>query len=458
MTFAYAVRFIDRAPLSCREFPPSLLRMKLLLRLLGDPQQKTNYITVGGDREADTLKLISEIVVHGGYGALAVDASRIRSDPSECITVNCRPVLPLAFAQAVGEVYYAAQKIKKSYDSILGGADGGDGIDAVTQLFFARGISPEPTAEEIIVATAAVLSKENGCRISVLPVMFGGRNSPLSALPLPMACFVCPLSEQNCSDILLSLIVRGVKEVVTEPQLPEVLSKISRNCADSGARLTVTLKSEINILKKTLRLTEFTYRDEEILTLMTPVTELVNKACAAVELAGILSRNGFPIGFGSVKKSIYAYRADKRTDICTISAEPAIFAASTEASESAILEVLAALEELRTHLGGTFYVFDMGLGFEDARSVMKHMTENYGRYYDRMTVVCPENSGFCGYSDNEHLKLEYADISLNDIVSRLHSRDAAICFFSSDRLEMQTDKLLVAIERRNIGRSKTHPT
>lgn len=458
MTFAYAVRFINRAPLSCRESPPSLLRLKLLLRLLGDPQQKTSYITVGGDREADTLKLISELVSNGGYGALAVDASRIRSDPSECITVNCRPVLPLEFARAVGEVYCAAQKIKRSYDSITGGAAGSDGVDAVTQIFSARGISPEPTAEEIIVATAAVLSKENGCRISILPVMFGGRNSPLNALPLPLACFVCSLSEQNCSDILSALIVRGVKEVVTEPQLPAVLSRISQNCADSGARLTVTLKSEINVLKKTLRLTEFTYKDEGVLTLMTPVTELINKACAVVELAWILSRNGFSISFGSVKKSIGAYRADKRTDICTISAEPAIFVASTEASGNSILDVLAALEELRVHLGGTFYLFDMGLGFEDAHIVMRHMTENCGRYYDRITVVCQEGSGFRGYTDNEHIKLEYTDLSLIDIVSKLSARDTVLCFFSSDRLEKQTDKLLVAIERKNVGRSKTYPT
>lgn len=455
MTFAYAVRFMNRAPLSCREYPPSLLRLKLLLRLLGEPQQKTSYITVGGNRETDTLNLISQIAASGGYDVITVDPSRVRSDPSECIKVNCRSVANAEFVQAVGEVYCAAQKIRRSYDSVIDGADGDDGLNSVTQLFAARGILPELTAEEIIVATAAVISREKGCRLGVLPVMFGGRNSPLNSLPLPLACFACAMSEQSCEDVLSALIVRGVKEVVTEPQSPAVLSKISQKCADSGARITVTLKSEINVRKKTLRYTEFTYKSSDVLNLMTPVTELTNKACATIELAEILSRNGFPISYEAIKKGIYAYRSDKRTDICTVSAEPAMFAASTDVSEEAVIETLMALEELRHHLGGVFYIFDMGLGSDAARAVMGHMAENCGRYYDAIKIVCSKDSDLLGYSSNIHIEIIYADMSLNDIVSSLSARDALVCFFPSSQLEKQTDKLQAAIERKNIGRAKT---
>lgn len=457
MIFSTALRYLKRAKLSSPEAPPSLFRTKLLLRLLGDPQHKINFITVGGERLTDAESLISGMIFYSGYGVLTVDPSRIKVDPEKCIICNGAYIEASELTDAFERVYREAQKIKKSYDAVLGGEGKDDGIDALTRSFVARGISPELTAEEITVAMAVMIAKERGCRFCVMPAMPGGRNSPLNALPAPLACFFCPMSEQDCEEILSALTTKGVKEIVTEPQSPEVLSAVSKKCAELGARFNVTLRQEISIVKRTLRLTEFTYKGGKPFTLATLSAELINKACATIELAEILSRNGYTVYRSTLKSSLRAFRADKRADICTLSAEPAVLAASTSVSLSTVLDLLDTLAQLNPHRGGTFYVLDAGLEVEIAERVMEYLMQNYGSSFDRISVICSEGSGFCGYDgvDNGCLEVEYSDASetsVPDMVLALKERDGAICFFLPDCIGKQTEKLQTSMERKNLAR------
>lgn len=301
MKFAYSLRTINNAPsVRDRNATPSLLRLKLLLKLLGDVQNELKTVSVIGENGASQIASMISVAIGKTGSKCGLILFEPKASVLDLIRVNGDPIPSAEFCRAVTRVHECAKLIRKAYENPE--AQTSEAMKNIVLLLTQRKISPEMTREELILATACTYFASVGCKRVVVTSSAGGKNDPAIALPPSSVCVVACLDKEDDSE--LSLIRKGVKEVVSTPQTPKAYSLLSGKCARESVRCAMTSKAQVSLDAVGLGGITFRYNGQGPYKVNIPVTATAYYAATTVVLADALNRNGIKVSEEAIKKGI----------------------------------------------------------------------------------------------------------------------------------------------------------
>ena len=420
MKLVYSLRLIKSAPsvYSKDGAIPSLLRFKLMLKLLGDPQTKLQNIVAIGSNGASRVAFMSAAMLsHGKSGAdrCGFVCYERWENPRELIRLGTDIIPVEDFCAAATQVNECIKTISHTCENP--GSQPNEAVRNVVSLLSGRGISPKPTREEIILAIACVYFASVGCSMIAVADSCGGKNDPALALPTAMAAVVTGIDDvKTDSAHTLSLIRKDVREVVGATQTSTEYAILSGKCARESVRCAMVAKAQIKMESIGVSGVTFRYDGSTVYKLGVPLLQAMHNAAAVVALATTLRRNKFKISTDAV-----AYGISSLTKLCggveVVSIDPLV--AVTSASN--LYYVSDAVESLRV-------LSEKGNG--------------------KILVASSEKPAI-ELQDNEFFALGHIR-ELNTVLERIGNNGTAVVICHADRLELTCRSVRDAIERRGI--------
>lgn len=341
MTYINAVKYIN-----AQKSTDSPERMRMLCRYLGDPQRQLRFIHVAGAAgKTSVIKMLDNIISDAGY-LVGAYISPFALELREEITIAGKSVSHADFAEAVSKVAATVEKMKTDVEAAKSGKEQ---LFKVSKNLLDGKISPEPSAREVVVATALTIFKREFCDVVMLECG-ERRTDPTSIIDPPLVSVICgeKLDEEE-TKTAVGIIRRGTKEVVTSITDSENYNSILDACVKADLRLTVPVRSELKIEKRNLGGTSFVYRDKNYFLPACTDYQLTN-AATAIEAAYALARTGAKITENNISDGISKSRIKSNFEV--ISAFPAIIADCPKSREA----LLSALENTKDFTGRKIYL------------------------------------------------------------------------------------------------------
>lgn len=318
MTYHNAIKYIKNAPSDASE-TVRFERIRLLCKHLGDPQNRIKYIRLAGNN-GKTLcggmltSILKKADISTGY--LAMPA---RDDIRANIVIDTKPISMDETVRYLSEVICAINKINDLKKAVAISDDGALLPDPEPFI---------PTASEILLAMALVAFRDKGCKLCFIESDHE-RRDPSLFMPAPFAAVICgsiPCDDKRDIARIRSYVMRGVQEIVSAPQNQEAYKILSDTCASVNCRLTLALKSAINVEKLSLRETEFSYKDNRYCLNLCGKFQIVN-ATVVLETAEMLTRRGFNISREAIRSGLSSLNIPSKFEV--LSVMPLIIADST---------------------------------------------------------------------------------------------------------------------------------
>ena len=251
---------------------PGLARLKRLLAVCGNPQEKLPFLHIAGTNgKGSTAVMTASMLCASGYRT-GLTVSPYILDFRERIQVNGEMIAPQALADAVEIVRQAA-----------------DGIDGLVEF-------------EIVTAAAFVHFARAGCDIAVAEVGLGGRLDATNVIPPPIAAAITAISldhtailgetlEQIAAE-KCGILKRGTAAVLSPGQPPSVIETVRRQCAAAGCPLRELSLTELDGVTMNLAGSGCRYKGQELLIPLAGEHQLQN-ALTALALCEEAASRGF---------------------------------------------------------------------------------------------------------------------------------------------------------------------
>lgn len=255
---------------------PGLERIRALLALMDDPQEKLRFIHLAGTNgKGSTAALLAAMLERAGYRT-GMYISPYVTDFRERIRVNGR--------------YIAKEELAAAVEALL---------PRIAELT-AAGHS-HPTEFELITAVGFAYFLQKGCDFVVLETGLGGRFDATNVISRNEAAVITSISYDHTAilgDTLDKIafekcgILKPGSVCITYPEQPAAaLSVIARRAREEGLELVVPDLSQLQVKDSTLAQTRFTYRGEDY-TLKLAGEHQVKNALCAIETVRALQRRG----------------------------------------------------------------------------------------------------------------------------------------------------------------------
>ncbi|HBL41325.1 MAG TPA: bifunctional folylpolyglutamate synthase/dihydrofolate synthase, partial [Ruminococcaceae bacterium] len=166
LTYLQALQFVHS--LGRFGIHPGLERIEALCRALGNPQEKLQFVHVGGTNgKGSTATMLSEILMAQGKKTGLFTSPYVVSF-MERIQVNGEPVSEEAFAETIGRIVPIVENLAKQ--------------------------DMQPTEFEVITAAAFDLFAKLNCEVVVLEVGLGGRLDSTNIITTPLVSVITSVS------------------------------------------------------------------------------------------------------------------------------------------------------------------------------------------------------------------------------------------------------------------------
>lgn len=229
MTYSEALEIIHQTPWKSHE--PTLERIKSLLSLLGDPQDRLRYIHIAGSNgKGSTAAMTASVLQAAGYRVGLCTSPYIHCF-NERMKINGEPISDDELAELTEKVFSAVKKMSDTPTEF-------ELVNAITFEFFAR----------------------HSCDIVVLEVGLGGRLDATNVIKAPIAAVITAIGLEHTEllgDTLekiafekAGIIKSGCKAILGENP-PEVQAVIERVCRERGVSLKITSGSSFAVEKVT---------------------------------------------------------------------------------------------------------------------------------------------------------------------------------------------------------------
>lgn len=340
MTYHNAIKYIRSAPTE-RTGDPNFSHMRLLCDRLDDPQKRLSYIRLAGSN-GKTLcgGMLTSVLSHTAH-AVGYLAMPVREDVRQNILINGTPISMEEIVIHTEAVYRAVSDINASRIAAAE-AEMGEEAPSVPEIF-------SLTSSEILLAVALLTFRAHRCRLCLFESDHTF-SDPSHVLPSPFAAVICgtiPHGEKQEIARIRSYVTRGTQEIVSAPQNADAHRVLSDTCASVNCRLTLPLKSALEVTRLSLRETEFVYKGRTYTVNLCGRFQVAN-ALVAIETLEMLIRRRYEISDEAITKGLSSLSIPSKFEI--LSAMPFIIADSTH-TPIAIETVSDSMAEFRNHTG-----------------------------------------------------------------------------------------------------------
>lgn len=303
MTYFNAVKFIRSAPQSSGDCN----NLIAVLAGLGNPQKRIKYVRLAGSNgKTVCAEMLMSVLAGSGYtaGCLRMPA---REDPRENVCIGNKAVSVEEFCDFVHQVKTEIENIRKNSEEMSD---------------FSLG------SAEILLAVALLAFCKHHCDVCFIESDHFG-SDPSVILPPPFAAVICgtiPSGDQHEISRIRSYICKGIEEIVSAPQDSDAYKIIFNTCYEINCRLTLPVRSEVEIVRLSLGGTEFLYKGERYSISLCGGFQVYN-AVLALEVIEMLARKGFAIDHQSVVSGLGKLRIPAKVEV--VSLRPLIIVDST---------------------------------------------------------------------------------------------------------------------------------
>ena len=359
MTYFNAVKYIKCAPVGDGTRHDEMLS---LLGALGNPHKRTKYIRLAGSNgKTVCAEMLVSALSRAGYrvGCLRMP---IREEPRHNICIGRETVSIDEFCEHVNAVKCAVNEKKEEQEVSL----------------------PTPTAAEILLATALLSFHKHRCDICIIESDHFGED-PSRALPPPFAAVICgtiPSGDNKEISRIRSYICRGIQEIISAPQDTEAYRVISDTCYSINCRLTLPLRTSMEVEKLTFSGTQFRYKDNSY-TLKLCGRFQVSNAVLTLEVLQMLRRKGFNIPDEAIHQSLSTLKIPAKLEVVSI--KPLMIVDSTH-TPVAVKTVCSSLAEFRDQMSQ-----DIRLCLPDAALVTQYVETLTQHGYKIESILVPDS-------------------------------------------------------------------
>ncbi|MBQ4569967.1 MAG: bifunctional folylpolyglutamate synthase/dihydrofolate synthase [Ruminococcus sp.] len=283
---------------------PGLDRVRMLLQMMGNPQDELEFIHVAGTNgKGSVCAILSSVLKASGYKT-GLFTSPYITDFCERIQINNIPVSHGELAQVAEYAFSFVEKLN-AQDIII-------------------------TEFEFVTAVGFECFRRAGCEVVVLEVGLGGRLDSTNVINPPLCCVLTSLSLDH-TDVLgdtpekiayekCGIIKEGTRVAATH-SLTETDEVIRRVCKEKGVPLSFSDALPVNTAEGSLKGTPFEYKGQQILLPLAgnhQVQNLKTALCALELLRDTLDR----VTLQSIKEGVESARHPARFEV--ISSDPAV--------------------------------------------------------------------------------------------------------------------------------------
>ena len=265
---------------------PGLGRMRRLLRLLGNPQDKLRFVHVAGTNgKGSTCAMIAAILGAAGY-RVGLNTSPYLITFHERIRVDGRMIPDEDLGRLTAQVRPAAESMDE-----------------------------RPTEFELITAIALLYFVQCSCDIVVLEVGLGGALDASNVIPPPEAAVITAMGIDHAAVLgatqaeiarAKSGIIKPGSPTVSFGGCPESAAVIRRTCHEQGSPLKEADFSRAQVRAPSLEGTVLDCAPYGQLTLPLTGAYQVQNAVVAITAAEVLSQRGWDIPPEAVRRGLRA--------------------------------------------------------------------------------------------------------------------------------------------------------
>ena len=262
---------------------PGLERMRALMKLLEDPQDRIKTVQIAGTNgKGSTAAMIASLLKEAGYKTGLYTSPGVFSF-NERICLNGEPINADEFERTASKVEKAAAKLPElGYEY--------------------------PSEFEFVTAAAFLWFYESGCSAAVIEAGMGGRLDATNIIRSPEVSVICAIGLDHTKELGGSIpmiafekagIIKGGR-AVSYGHLREADDVIASRCEETGARLRIPDFDALKPLDYSVCGQRFLYKDMELFIPFCGKYQL-NNAAVAVETACALRESGFDITDGAIR-------------------------------------------------------------------------------------------------------------------------------------------------------------
>ncbi len=284
---------------------PGLERIKMLLDMMGNPQDSLRFVHVAGTNgKGSVCQMISSVLRAAGYKT-GLFISPYITDFRERIELDNEPISKEDLCEVSEYVFSLTEKLNER-DIII-------------------------TEFEFVMAVAFLYFRRQCVDIVVCEVGLGGLYDCTNVIKPPLCAVLTKIgfdhtdilgdtmdkiSEQKCG------IIKEGSAVVSDAQCDEALEVILKTCEEKQAPCVVAKPQEARIIKTDLCGTEFEYKGEDY-SIKLLGEHQVSNALVALEAIGVLREKGLIISEENIRLGLINAKNPARQEV--LSVKPLIF-------------------------------------------------------------------------------------------------------------------------------------
>lgn len=296
--------------------PPTLERMRLLCRYIGNPQERLRFIHIAGTNgKGSASAMLSSILQAAGYKT-GLFISPYVNDFRERISVNNQVIPPEKLARHTKAVADAITRIKADIQA----------KNPYIPSFFLDGtLSPDPVEFEIVTAIGFLYFAHEDCDVVVLECGLGGRFDATNIIPPPLLSIIMKIGLDHTEilgDTLFDItrekagiIKHGTGTVVAYPTpSQEVMRLLGDVCEQHGCTLRIPNMSHATIQNNSPGGLRFRYCGHTYFSALPALYQLSN-ACTVIEAAYALNALALKISEADIAKGLASVKFPARFEL-----------------------------------------------------------------------------------------------------------------------------------------------
>lgn len=292
MNYTEAKEFLSAA--SARGSILGLERVKELLALLGQPQEKVKIIHVAGTNGKGSFgAMLTSVLTEAGYKTGGFSSPAI-TDITDSYRINCNEITKERFAEIIGIIAPVCEKMAE-----------------------------KPTEFEIMAAAAYVLFAEEECDAAVVECGMGGDTDATNVMEKPVLSVITNVQSDHCGflgntigeiAVHKSGIIKHGCPAYFGDTAPDALKVVKAKADEMSAPLTIADDSEISDARYSLGEIGFRWHGAEYSIPLCGSYQVKN-ALNVLNCVEILNGNGFNISDTALKNGLMKTKWHGRFEI-----------------------------------------------------------------------------------------------------------------------------------------------